>query len=520
MQLLSAMSPKGKAMLAACALGFVVVAFLLVKMASAPAYTEIATGLDPKKTGEVTAALDEAAIAYEVKGNGTTVAVDKAQSAQARIALATAGLDTTEDRKPGYELLDEQKLGTSQQQQQVAYQRALEGEIASTIGKIDGVGSASVALTLPKEDLFADESEAATAAVMLGSEAGQLDGAAVKGIANLVASSVQGLKTEKVTITDSAGAMLWPQGDGAGGSSASKPAAEARYDQQLEAQLTAMLATTLGPGKAQVQVRSDLNVDQATEEKLEYAEKGVPLKRTEETETLRGTGAVGAGAAAGTATNIPSYANGTGGGTGSSSNYRKSSTSEDLGVNKTVTRRTIAPGQVNRLGVSVLVDAAAKPDVAALEAAIGAAAGIDAQRGDTIEVRSMAFAKAEAPAPAAAGPVPAGVMGLVKPIGLGLAAALFLFFLTRGLKKRQTGAFADEPSWLKQLEAPRIAAAIGSGGGGDEPTQRLDEFDPQAAAREVFKNDPRALALEDLVAREPEKVAHQLRTWITDEKEQ
>lgn len=517
MNVLTAMSPKGKALLAGCALAFVVVAFLLVRMASAPAYTELATGLEPKKTGEITAALDEAAVPYEVRGNGSTVAVEKASVAQARIALAEKGLGAeSSSDKPGYELLDKQKLGTSQQQQQVAYQRALEGEISNTISQIDGVGSATVALTLPKDDLFADESQAATAAVMLDAAAGELDAAAVRGVANLVASSVQGLKADKVTITDSSGAMLWPQGDGTAGA-ASKVAAQARYDQQLEARLSAMLAATLGAGKAQVQVHSDLNVDQATEEKLEYAEEGTPLKTTEETETLRGTGGAAAGAAAGTATNVPNYGTAGGAGGGGTSNYRKSSRATEVGVDKTVTRRTIAPGQVNKLGVSVLVDQSARPDLATLQANIAAAAGIDPQRGDTLEVRSMAFAKQPAPVEPAAGPVPAGALALAKPIGLGLAALLFLFFLTRGLKKRQAGAFADEPSWLRQLEAPRIAAAIG--GGGDGPGSQIDAFDPQAAAREVFKNDPRALALEELVQREPEKVAHQLRTWITDDKE-
>jgi hypothetical protein len=92
--------------------------------------------------------------------------------------------------------------------------------------------------------------------------------------------------------------------------------------------------------------------------------------------------------------------------------------------------------------------------------------------------------------------------------------------MTRHLRKRQAGAFADEPSWLRQLEAPRIAAAIGGGSADDDDiANKLDEFDPQAAARKVFANDPRAVALQELIDREPEKVAHQLRSWITDERD-
>src|SRR5213082_262104 len=98
-----------------------------------------------------------------------------------------------------------------------------------------------------------------------------------------------------------------------------KQAAEGRYDQGLESNLNALLAQTLGPGKAQVQVNADLNMDQATKDQLVYAKKGVPLETSRETEQLRGGGG-GAGGPAGTASNtVPSYAASGGGG---NSNYR------------------------------------------------------------------------------------------------------------------------------------------------------------------------------------------------------
>lgn len=515
MQLLTAMSTRGKILLGGCALGFLLVAVLILRMAGAPSYTEVAAGLNPKDTGAMTAALDAAGVSYELRGNGTAVAVDSAQVAQARIALAESGV--TSGKQPGYELLDKQKLGTSNFQQQVAYQRALEGQIANTISQIQGVQGAQVSLTMPKDQLFAEDSQPATAAVLLAGSS-SLDPAAVKGVANLVASSVEGLKTDKVTITDGSGSLLWPTGDAAGGTTGSKIAAEQRYNQLTGAQLTAMLTSTLGPGKAQVQVNSDLNVDKATQEKLQYARRGVPLKRTTEEESLEGTG--GAGAAAGTATNIPSYA--AGAGAGGTSNYEKTTTSEELGVDKTVTRTEIAPGTVNRVNVSVLVDQAAKPDVKALTKAVESAVGFNAERGDVVTVQAVPFAKQETPQPAA-GPVPPMLAGVIKPALLGLGALLFLFFVTRGLRKRQTDTFAEEPSWLRELQAgsfgPTTARSHGPAGLIDEEVEKLDEFDAQAAARKIFATDPRAIALDDLITREPEKVAHQLRTWITEEKE-
>ena len=198
--------------------------------------------------------------------NGTTVAVEKASVSQARIALASAGVVGLERPQQGFELFDEQKLGASDFQQKVTYQRALEGEIARTVEQVDGVSGAQVQLVLPEDSLFAEEASPSTAAVLLTGPSDALEPGAVRGIAQLTASSVKGLKTENVTITDGAGQLLWPQGDGAGAAGgalgSSKQAAERRYERQLQASLDALLTQTLGPGKARVQVKADLNVDQ------------------------------------------------------------------------------------------------------------------------------------------------------------------------------------------------------------------------------------------------------------------
>src|ERR687892_817230 len=210
-----ALPTRSKAVIAVSAVAILGIAFLLLRIAGAPAYTMLASGLDPAKTGEVTAALDEQGIAYELRNNGTGLAVDKAQAAQARVALAGAGVNVG-SAGDGFELFDEQKLGASEFQQQVTYQRALEGEIARTIGGVAGVSGPQVQLVLPEEDLFADTATPATAAVMLANSADTLEPGAVRGVAQLVASSVEGLKTENVTITDGSGQLLWPGEDGAG----------------------------------------------------------------------------------------------------------------------------------------------------------------------------------------------------------------------------------------------------------------------------------------------------------------
>src|SRR4029079_15642020 len=164
----------------------------------------------------------------------------------------------------------------------------------------------------------------ATAAVLLSGSATSLDPSAVRGIASLVSSSVKGLKPANVSITDASGTLLWPNSDSSAGSGgANKLTAQARYNTQLQGSLDAMLVQTLGADKARVQVSSDLNVDETSLAKLTYAKKGVPLKTTDESEKLRGTGGA-SGGTTGSASNLPSYA--TSGPAGATSNATRNTT--------------------------------------------------------------------------------------------------------------------------------------------------------------------------------------------------
>jgi flagellar M-ring protein FliF len=516
MALIQSMSTRGKLTLAGCALAFLAVAILIVKMAGAPSYSTVMTGLDPTKSSQVTAALDAQGIGWELQNGGTALGVEKGKASAARIALASKGLNSATTMQPGFEILDKQKLGASSQQQQIAYQRGLEGEIANTISQIAGAGGSQVRLTLPKDDLFADTARSATAAVLLGGSAATMDPGAVRGIANLVAASVPGLKTSSVTITDSAGQMLWPSGDGSSGTDASggglsKPAAEARYDAQLESSLNALLTRTLGPDKAQVQVHSDLNVDKTNEETLTYGKTGVPLTEKKQTETLKGQGAA-AGGTSGAASNIPTYAGGGAAGASGNSNYKQSTTERTLGVDKKVSRTQKAMGAVNRLDIGLVVDKNAKmapADLAALQKTIASAAGLQTARGDSMNVSQVAFAKVAAvKAPGSALPIPPAFAGILKGLGIGIGALAFLFFITRHLRRREQEALADEPSWLKQLEAPRPVMEMPAGIGAGEPTVVMES---------VATQDPRRQALEHVIATEPERVAAHLRTWITED---
>ncbi|HKH87691.1 MAG TPA: flagellar basal-body MS-ring/collar protein FliF, partial [Acidimicrobiales bacterium] len=372
-QLITKLTPKGWAMIGGSAAAAIVFLVLIMHFASAPSYSTLLTGLDPAQTGKIESTLSAKGIGYQIQNGGTALAVDSSQTSQARIALASAGLLGVGSQQPGFELLNSSQLGASNFQQQVTYQRALEGQLDQTIEQIQGIDSATVNLVLPnqQDQLFGDNSQTSSASVLLA-DSGSLDPSAVKGIAELVASSVQGLSDQKVTITDSSGALLWPASgtDGSGGAPASQQAADQQYDATTAAAATALLAQTLGPGKAQVVVNGNVNANQATSDTLTYGKKGVPLTQQTQTETLKG----GSPTASGTTGTIPAYAATTG---SSNSNYSNKSANTTYGVDKTVTHSVIAPGAVNNQTVSVLVDKSVPASsISAIKSAVAGAVGL------------------------------------------------------------------------------------------------------------------------------------------------
>ena len=500
-QLASRLTTRGWIIAGATAVAGILFIYLFVHTVSQPSYSTLVSGIEPQQTGKMTSTLSAQGINYQLQNNGTAVAVQSNQVAQARVALAGAGL--LGNHQPGFELFNKQSLGESNFQQQVTYQRALQGQLAETIDSVQGVSGAQVELVLPssQSQIFGEANNTASAAVLLGGTS-SLDPTAVRGIAQLVASSVPGLQLGKVTITDSAGQLLWPQSGGNGSGGTTVQEAEQHYDQGMAASLDALLAQTLGAGKAQVSVYANMNVNQTTQESLTYGKAGVPLQQSKDTETLTGNGA--AGAATGTAT-LGAAAG------GGKSNYKKETTSAALGVDKTVVHSTIAPGTVESEHVSVLLDrsvpAAALP---AIREAITNAAGIQAKRGDTISIGQVAFAKTATAAGAAGG----GMLGYAKYAVLGIGGALFLFFTTRTLRRREKEAI-PEPVWLRELQAPirlseleretarrptevmaTLGGPAGSGGGGAIEARRQ---------------------VEQLAESDPDRVAAQVRSWIQED---
>ena len=494
--LLTSLSPRGRIILAGSALAFLVFVFFVMKIAGAPSYTTLASGIDPGETSKATAALDEKGIRWELQNNGTAIAVDKAKLSEARVALADKGLPGRS--KPGFELFDKQKLGASDFEQKVSYQRALEGEVARTIGEIDGLSGAQVQLTLPDDELFLDEQKPATAAVLL-TGGGEPEPATVRGIAKLTASSVEGLKPDDVTITSSSGRMLWPQGDGGGATT--KLGLENRYERQLESNLNALVAQSVGPGKGMVRVNAELNADRSTEEQLRYARRGTPVRERTETERLEGGGG---GGTAGTQTNVPTFPGAAAGGSGS--NYRRQSQDVENGVDKTVTRTKVAPGSIERQSVALLVDSSVpSSDVEELQRAVEGAAGIDGDRGDKVTVSQVKFAKPEA---VPAGPA-GGILGIAKWVALGVGTLVFVFLLIRHLRRHEDEEVAREPVWLRELTAPMTLAQLENRNGNGHGSRAAAETMVMSAAGP----SPERQAVDQA---SPERIAQQVRMWMKE----
>jgi flagellar M-ring protein FliF len=484
--------------------------YLFVHMVSKPSYSTLATGLEPAQTGKMTSALDQRGISYELQNNGTALAVQSNETAQARVALAGAGL--LGNTQPGFSLFEKSSLGESTFQQQVTYQRALQGQLEQTIDNIDGVGGAQVELVLPsaQNQLFGESQSASSAAVLL-SGTSSLSATSVRGIAQLVASSVPGLQLQKVTITDGTGQLLWPSQNGeAASGTTNKQVSEERYDDDMEASLDAMLAQTIGAGKAEVQVYANLNTNQTTQESLTYGKAGVPLQQSKNLETLTGSG--GGTGATGTA-NIPAYAQ-----TGASgkSNYKHEVTGSTLGVDKTVIHSTVAPGEVESQHVSVLLDhTVPAASIPAIKDAVTNAAGIQTKRGDTISIGQMAFAKPVSPAAEGA---TGGMLGYAKYALIGIASAIFLFFTTRALRRREQEGIDHQPPWLRELELPIRLSELER----ETPSRPTDTPQPALAAAgapgaAASVGNPVRRQVEQLAENSPDRVAQQLRNWMQED---
>jgi len=184
----------------------------LIYWNSTPDYQILFSNLAQEDAGEMVAKLKEKKIPFQLSPNGTSISVPKEAVYDVRLALAAEGLP--KGGGVGFEVFDRTSLGVTDFVQKLNYQRAMQGELARTIKQIKEVEQARVHIVTPKESLFVEEQKKPTASVFLKTRTGKnLSASQVEGIVHLVASAIEGLEPNHITVIDTSGRILSKRND-------------------------------------------------------------------------------------------------------------------------------------------------------------------------------------------------------------------------------------------------------------------------------------------------------------------
>jgi flagellar M-ring protein FliF len=231
------------------------------KWATAPEWVPVLRGLSIETVGTVTDKLDQASIKYKLERGGTDVSVAASDLARARVTIARDGLPTS--GRPGLELFDQPSWSMTDFTQRINYRRALEGELERTIGKMRGVEAAQVHLAMHETSSFRSSQSPIEASVVLKVAQQTPSREVVEGIRHLVASSVDGLESERVTIVDDSGRLLSSPNDptSAAGLSSRQIGVQREVEGYLETRAEDLIGQIVGRGNARVQVAASVNFD-------------------------------------------------------------------------------------------------------------------------------------------------------------------------------------------------------------------------------------------------------------------
>ena len=496
------------------------------------------SNLDLQEASEVTTALDSAGIKYSSRGDGSTIFVSRDEVGEARMLVAGKGLVTS--GSVGYEIFDNQSvLGQTEFQQNLNEKRALEGELARTILTMRGINSARVMIALPRRELFQSDAAEPTASVVVGVTGGQLTGAQVQAIRNVIASSVPNLKPEKVTLTDTSNRTLAAGSDSEGFSAASAQDARDSTEAQLQARIMDIVEGVVGVGGARVQVTADIDHSRSTTQEQRFDPDGQVVRSTSAngSESADTTGVTDGGATA--TNNIPGGEAPATTPAGSRSTDTTETTNYE--ISNTTTTTVKEAGEIKRLAVSVAVDgrwtpaasggpptyAARTPaEIEQIKALVAAAVGIDATRGDKIEVlnvrftRDLAVVGGEEAKPSLFDFNKNDIMRGVELLVLLVTGLLLIFFVLRPLLKSAGGGVGGGQLQLAGAGGGGVTSlqtTIMGGAGGvmpqlagpSEMDQRLDiaRFEGQVKASSVKK-------VADFVEKHPDESTTILRSWV------
>jgi flagellar M-ring protein FliF len=441
-----------RAMLVGVGVAAALLIFGLSRWATAPTWVPLFTGLPLETVGDVTQRLDDEGVPFRLERGGAEVLVPASDVARARVRLAKDGLPSA--GRPGLELFDQPSWGMTDFSQRINYRRALEGELERTIGKMRGVENAQVHLAMQETSGFRAANRAAEASVVLRLRNGATPTPdVVQGIAHLVASSVDGLTSDKVSVLDDTGRLLsTPAETGPLAALNNRQLALQReVEAHLEGKAESLLAQIVGGGNSRVQVAATINFDRL-DRTMQTVDPDRQVLATEQRAEI-----------------VPGPEGGAGS-TNTSATYENSRLLETYSA---------ALGTVRRISVAVLVnerqvlgaDGAVTfqprtaDELSRIEALVRSAVGVDEQRGDLVSVVSVPF---DGSGIAVVDEAPTDIWGLVytfhRPF-ISLVALLLAFLIAlKVIRSLQPQPAAEPVPALGAGEGGTAAGALGDGG--------------------------------------------------------
>ena len=326
-----------RALLIAVVLTFIIAGALLTRWAGMPDMRMLYQELGPEEASKITEKISEKGTPYELRNGGTTIYVPAKQVYQIRLDMAKEGLPVGE--QGGYKIFDNEKIGVSPFVQNVNLKRALQEELAKSIQMINGVVHARLHIVTPQRSLFAAGAKQTTASVVLKLRAGfRLSALNIAAITHLVAGSVEGLKSENITVIDSQGRLLSSESDQTMANGAGTVADyKERVEQNLAAKVENMLTAVLGPGRASVKVSAVIDMTSTNLVTESYD----PSKKVTTKEEIKSNSEVEGGSAP--TEGAPAVTGGT---------KKDETIVTEYAVGKTVEQRVDLPGEIKSLTVA------------------------------------------------------------------------------------------------------------------------------------------------------------------------
>lgn len=379
-----------------------VFAFIIFRV-TAPQMTTLYNELTLEDSAAIVSQLESQGVQFELARQGASILVPNEQVARLRMQLAAEGLPT--GGSIGYEIFDRSDtLGATSFVQNINHLRAMEGELSRTIGSLDRIRGARVHLVIPERQLFQRDRRPPSASIVLNVR-GALGPGEIRAVQHLVATAVDGLDPERVSIVDESGRLL---ASGAGGDeeglvSASLQERTVEVESRLRNQVEEILNSVVGPGRARVRVNAEVDYNRLTETTETFDPEGQVVRSTQTKEEASSATSRNAQVTVGNELPNAGAQNGGGG------DRDTASLTEEV-VNYEISRSTrtevVEAGQVKRLSVAVLVDGTYQPNdngdvvytprsqetLDRISVLVRSAVGFDQNRGDVVEVVNLQFA--------------------------------------------------------------------------------------------------------------------------------